>query len=127
MKSEIMYIELVTGYSHNGPAWIGKVKISRTGRTVYFNNKALKKIKNGGISSNHYDLETSEEYWISGVKKNGGNRHWAGNGKIMIDEKIVDEYLSITGWNSLDSRFELCTMLETKTPQDFYHLENEKL
>ena len=32
----LKYIELKTGYSDDGPAWIGRVKMSRSGRTVYF-------------------------------------------------------------------------------------------
>jgi hypothetical protein len=31
-----MYIELKTGYQDNGPAWIGRVKFSKTGQTIYF-------------------------------------------------------------------------------------------
>jgi len=42
MKTEIRYIELKTG-NDNGPAWIGKVKLSKTGRTIYFNDKAFRK------------------------------------------------------------------------------------
>jgi len=36
---------------------------------------------------NYYDLENRESYWISGVKKNGEDRHWAGGGKIKIEKK----------------------------------------
>ena len=35
----IKYIELKTGYADNGPAWIGNVKESKTGKTIYFNNQ----------------------------------------------------------------------------------------
>jgi len=35
---DILYIELKTGYSDNGPAWIGRVRYSKSGRTIYFNN-----------------------------------------------------------------------------------------
>ncbi|MCH5198529.1 MAG: mannose-1-phosphate guanylyltransferase [Oscillospiraceae bacterium] len=93
--TEIRYIELKTGFSDNGPAWIGKVKISRSGNTVYFNDHAFKKWN--GCSGNFIDIESDDEYWISGVKKDGSDRHWAGNGKIIIDEKIIPEYLEITG------------------------------
>ncbi|WP_052123445.1 hypothetical protein [Flavobacterium beibuense] len=62
MKPQIKYIELKSGYSDNGPAWIGLVTFSKTGRTVYFNGKAFKSLKAKGISGNHYDLETGEEY-----------------------------------------------------------------
>lgn len=98
----IFYIELKSGYSDNGPAWIGRVRISKTGQTVYFNNKGFQ--KNKGVSGNYIDVETGEEYWISGIKKNGENRHWAGKGKVMIDRKIIDEYLATTGQKHIDDR-----------------------
>jgi hypothetical protein len=77
MKKQLMYIELKSGYSDNGPAWIGLVEFSQTGQTIYFDNKALKKLKIPGPYANHYNVETGEEYWVSGVKKNGQDRHWA--------------------------------------------------
>jgi hypothetical protein len=70
-----MYIELKSGYEHDGPAWIGQAKFSRTGTTIYFNNRVFKKFRTSQFSANYYDLETEEEYWISGVKKNGKDRH----------------------------------------------------
>ena len=69
MKSEIKYIELKSNYSHNGPAWIGLVFFSKTGKTIYFNGKAFQRIGSSRIRGNFYDIETMEEYWISGVKK----------------------------------------------------------
>lgn len=102
----ILYIELKSGYSDDGPAWIGVVKYSKSGQTIYFNNKGFQ--QSAGISSNYVDIETGEGYWISGVKKNGEDRHWAGSGKVMIDRNIADEYLQITGQKSIDTkRFEL--------------------
>ncbi len=85
MKPEIRYIENKSA-GYDGPAWIGYVEFSKSGQTVYFNNKALKKLKVPGISGNHFDIETGEEYWVSGVKKNGQDRHYMGSGKIMIDQ-----------------------------------------
>ena len=99
---EIRYIELKTGYADNGPAWIGKVKLSKSGNTVYFNDKAFRKSQ--GVSGNYYDLETFEDYWISGVKKDGNDRHWVGNGKIVLARNIVEEYLEITGQQEIDKR-----------------------
>lgn len=98
----ILYIELKTDYSDNGPAWIGRVKYSKSGNTIYFNNKAFQAYES--VGSNYIDIETGDRYWISGVKKNGEDRHWAGSGKIMIDRKIIDEYLCITGQKSIDKR-----------------------
>ena len=119
----LMYVELKSGYSDNGPAWIGMVEFSRTGRTAYFNDKAFKKA--AGIGANFYDLETGDSYWITGIKKDGFNRHWAGSGKVMIDKDVVDEYLSIVEWSSLrESRFEVVTIKTTDISR-FKELENE--
>lgn len=104
MKNEILYIELKTGFSHNGPAWIGFAEFSKSGQTVYFDNKALKKFKTPGISSNYYDIENGDEYWISGVKKNGLDRHKFGQGKIMLDENPVEEYLKIIDEKTVDNK-----------------------
>ena len=93
MIKDLMYIELKTGYSDDGPAWIGYVKTSKTKKTIYFNGRAFQKYN--GCYSNYVDIETGDEYWISGLKKKESNRHWAGHGKIMIDQRAVDEYLSL--------------------------------
>ena len=97
---DIRYIELKTGYNDNGPAWIGKVKESKSGKTIYFNDHAFQKYH--GAFSNYIDIETGDEYWISRVKKNGEDRHWAGSGKITIDRKVIDEYLDIVHADKLD-------------------------
>ena len=101
MSLELRYIELKSGYADDGPAWIGRVKISRTGTTIYFNDHAYQKCR--GISGNYIDIETEEEYWISGVKKDGTDRHWDGSGKIIMDTKVVDEYLELVGKTELDT------------------------
>jgi hypothetical protein len=92
MKTRIMYLELKTGFDDDGPAWIGRVHISKTGRTIYYRDKALRKIAGGGIRGNHEDVETGEEYWVSGVKRNRANRDWAGTGPVVIDEDVREEY-----------------------------------
>ncbi len=103
---ELRYIELKTGYRDDGPAWIGRVKISKTGKTIYFNDHAFQR-SNGGVG-NHVDIETGYQYWISGIKKDGTDRHWAGSGRIIIDKKVISEYLSLTGQSQLDkSKFEV--------------------
>jgi len=123
MGNQIRYIELKTGHSDNGPAWIGKVKLSRSGNTLYFNDKAFRKCR--GISGNYYDIETHDEYWISGIKKNGADRHWAGNGKIVIQKAIVTDYLEITGETSINAgRFDIADIPEKYPIDRINELEN---
>jgi hypothetical protein len=92
-----MYVELKSGFNDSGPAWIGWVAFSKTGRTAYYRGLRLQRIKGGGVSGNHVDLDTGEEYWVSGVKKNRENRHWAGSGPVAIDPDALDEYNRIIG------------------------------
>jgi hypothetical protein len=97
-KSRIMYIELKSGPEGNndrGAAWIGRVRFSKTGRTLYYRGKRLRSSK--GYASRHpyanyFDLDTQEDYWVSGCKKNGEDRHWAGSGKVLVDEDVREEY-----------------------------------
>ncbi len=96
---DLMYIELKTGYSDDGPAWIGYVKTSKSRKTVYFNDRAFQ--KRTGYYFNYEDVENGDKYWISGVKKRESNRHWAGRGKIIIDKRAVDWYLKFTGQKEL--------------------------
>ena len=44
MKPKLRYIELKSGFGDNGSAWIGMAEFSKSGRTVYFNGKALKNL-----------------------------------------------------------------------------------
>jgi hypothetical protein len=123
LKSELKYIELKTGYAGNGPAWIGKVEFSKSGKTVYFNGHALK--GNGhGICS---DVETHDIYWISGIKKNGQDRHWSGNGKVMVDKNVANEYLKLVDFDVLDpKKYEFVEIIITDK-QKFADIENGKI
>ncbi len=122
--STIRYIELKTEQNDKGPAWIGRVQVSRSGRTVYFNGKAFKRSKRV-IGGNHYDIETGESYWISGIKMNGEDRHWAGSGKITIEAAVVDEYLRSIGEERLNPlRFLVSKVILSTDPNRFLEFEN---
>ncbi len=122
----LRYIELKTGYSDNGPAWVARVVLSRSGRTMYFNEKALKRGNMG--PGNHYDLATGDAYWVSGVKKRGLDRHWTGSGKVAIEASAVREYLEIVGQDELDrTRFEVIPDLPPTDPSTFVDDEHRKL
>ena len=123
MQKQLKYVELKTGYADDGPAWIGNAEFSKTGMTVYFNGRAFKGNGHGLCS----DLETHEVYWISGIKKNGLDRHWAGRGKIKIDRNIVREYLAIVGLDTLDTaKYEVVELLETDKTK-FTEMENSNM
>lgn len=105
-----MNIELKTGYSDDGPAWISFVKTSKTGNTIYFNDHAFQ--KQTGYYSNYVDIENGDEYWISGVKRTGSNRHQCGRGRIQIDSRAVEAYLDHIGEKELPHGYEVVEIEE---------------
>ena len=77
MSERLVYVELKSGQSNSGPAWISIATTSKTGAKIYSNGIAFRSLKGSGFIANYFDIETGEEYWISGVKKNNQDRHWA--------------------------------------------------
>lgn len=108
MKQTLLYIELKSGQGDRGPAWIGLARLSKSGRTVYFDGHALKRHGRGGMG-NHYCLESGAEYWVSGPKKDGHDRHWAGSGPVMVEARAAAEYLAFRGLSRLDPKRHLVT------------------
>ncbi len=92
MKSRIMYVELKTGHSDNGPARIGRVEWNRTGKTLSYDGSKFRSLKGSGVGGNYFDIETREQYWISGCKKKGEDRHRCGYGPVEIDDDVREEY-----------------------------------
>jgi len=84
-----MYIEY-KGEGIVGPAKIGKVTFSKSGRRLYYQGKQFQSLKVKGFKSNYYDIETGEEYWISGYRKDGRDALY--NTQVDIDEDIREEY-----------------------------------
>jgi hypothetical protein len=104
MKRQLIYVELKTGCADRGPAWIGFGEYSKSGRTIYFNDQGFQSCKGRGIGANFHDLESGDEYWISGIKREGGDRHWAGSGIISVDREAVSDYLAMRDFDELDPK-----------------------
>ena len=90
-----MYVENKEGDIDGHSARIGWVTFSKSGRSIYYRDKVLKRIIGGGVSGNYYCEDTGQEYWVSGVKKSGSNAHWAEPTKIFIDADAKEECESI--------------------------------
>ncbi|MEM6345037.1 MAG: hypothetical protein AAF927_14190 [Bacteroidota bacterium] len=83
-------------------------------------------MKGSAHYANYFDLESGEEYWISGVKKNMTDRHWAGGGKIQVERRILKEYLQLLDLAELPrGQFELVDVKIEKAAPRIYDLENE--
>ena len=87
----IMYIECKAG-ALTGAARIGRVTFSQTGRTLYYGGQRFQSLKGAGFKSNYYDVDTGEDYWISGPKREGGDALYGGSTPIEIDEEVREEY-----------------------------------
>ena len=87
-----MYIESkAAGLS--GPARIGRVTFSKTGSTVRYRGRTFRSLKGGGgLKSNYYDVETGDQYWISGPRKDGADRLYGERLPVAIDEDVRAEY-----------------------------------
>ena len=120
---KLKFIELKTGYEGNGPAWIGIVKKSKSGQTIYFNDKAL--IKVNGTIGNFLDTETGEEYWVSTPKKKGNDRHKFGSGPIIIQKSAVEVYLAYRKLHSLPKEFVVQHIPDTSI-EKFHHILNTR-
>ncbi len=92
-KTRIMYIERKAG-NLTGPARIGRVTYSKTGATIYYNGKEFRSLKGRGFKANYFDVETGEEYWISGPRKDGSDALYATNIPTAIDDDVRDEYFA---------------------------------
>lgn len=126
MGSVLRDVERKSGCAHDGPAWIAMVEVSRTGRTVYVDGRALRRI-GGGTAGNHMDVETGDIYWVSGVHRDGGDRHRFGRGRIGVDRAAVGAYLRHVGATSLDRRrFDIVDLAPTDRRR-FTRLENRTL
>jgi hypothetical protein len=86
----IMYIELKKDLT--GPARIGRVRTSKTGKTLYYGGKTFQSLKGAGLKSNYDDVETGDEYWISGCRTDGADRMYNEADPVVIDEAVRKEY-----------------------------------
>ena len=93
-----MYIESKAG-GLTGPARIGRVTFSKTGRTLRYRGRSFRSLKGAGFKANYYDVETGEEYWISGPKKDGSDPLYGERVAVEIDDDVRDEY-----WRTIRSQ-----------------------
>ena len=121
MKQIVRYIEL-KGSEHTDmdEAWIARAWLSASGKTIYFNDMALKRSQ--GTDSNHINIETGDPYWISGIKKSGTNRHWGGS--IYIEESLLSWYKEHTN-GKCPAELIIKPDLPKPAIKRFHELENE--
>lgn len=88
----------------HGTARIGRVTFSRTGATLHYRDKSFQSLKGSGFKANYFDVETGEQYWISGPRRDGTDRLYKSDWPIEIDEDVREEY-----WTEIRKRADLKT------------------
>jgi hypothetical protein len=95
-RTRIMYIEDKSG-GLNGPARIGRVSFSKSGRSLQYNGRTFQSLGGAGFKANYFDAETGDHFWISGPRKDGCDRLHEGSARpVDIDPEVSDEY-----WNDI--------------------------
>jgi hypothetical protein len=90
-KTRIMYIENKSE-GMDGPARIGRVTFSKTGKTLHYRDKAFRSLKGVGFKANYLEIESGDQYWISGPHKDGSDRLYGGSQPVHVDDDVADEY-----------------------------------
>jgi hypothetical protein len=98
-KTRIMYIEY-KGDGIVGPARIGRVTLSKAGKSVHYRGRKFNTLRGYGFKANYFDTETREQYWISGCKKDGRDALYSTT--VEIDDDVRDEY-----WTTIRQRPDL--------------------
>ena len=94
--SRIMYIENKSAQPAGqkgvvGPARIGRVTFSKTGKSLYYRGRTFRSLKGSGFKANYYDVDAGDYYWISGPRKDGADGLY-GPRPTPIDDDARGEY-----------------------------------
>ncbi|HEY1814228.1 MAG TPA: hypothetical protein VGG74_17875 [Kofleriaceae bacterium] len=85
-KTRIMYIQ--HGWA---PGRIGRVRLSKTGRTLRYGDLELESLQGSGYKANFMDAANRRDtYWVSGPRKDGQDTLYPG--VVEIDPDVRDEY-----------------------------------
>ena len=91
-KTRIMYIE-DKSQGVDGPARIGRVTISEACRSLHYGGRTFHSLEGAGFNANYADIETGEQFWISGPRKDGKDRLYEGSARsVEIDADVSAEY-----------------------------------
>jgi len=61
-------------------------------RRIYYGGKKFQSLKGARFKANYVDIDTGEEYWISGCKRDGRDRLYGERIRVEIDDDAREEY-----------------------------------
>jgi hypothetical protein len=69
--------------------------------------------------NSNYVASDDNDYWVSGVKKEGDNRYPWGNQKIKLQKSAIEEFLALRNETAVDkSQFEIVDMSDNFVVED---------
>ena len=91
MPDRVTFVQLKTGHDiDKGPAWISVVRFNRTWKTATWHGKTLRRWP-GMFDANFFDIDTKEEYWLSGPHRDGGDTRYSSI-KPIVDPDAREAY-----------------------------------
>lgn len=95
MPDRIMFIQLKSGHNTDeGPSWITRLRFTKSWRTAHFRGRTLRRVTGTAFdnsAANFYDVESGEEYWVSGPKRDRTDTRY-GHGKPIVEDDVRSEY-----------------------------------
>ena len=102
-----MYVQLKTGYNTDqGPTWIARVRFTRSWRSLCFHGRELHRVTgtaHANFDSNFSDVESGEEYWVSGPKRDRTDGRYSSQQPI-VDDDARDAYEAFLAGAQLPGR-----------------------
>lgn len=107
MPDRIMYVQIKTGYgTDRGPSWIDWVHFSKTWRTAVFQGRTLRRVTGTAYAnhnSNFYDVDTGEEFWVSGPKRDRSDGRY-GHQQPVVAPSAQEAYEAFLSGSPLPGR-----------------------
>lgn len=86
-----MFVQLKSGHDiDKGPAWISWVRFNRSWKTAYWHGRTLRRWP-GMFDANFYDVETREQFWLSGPHRDRGDTRYSAV-VPTVDDDVRDVY-----------------------------------
>jgi hypothetical protein len=86
VADRVMFVQLKTGHNTDkGPCWISVVRFNRSWKTAYWHGKTLRRWP-GMFDANFHDIDTKEEYWVSGPHRDRADTRYSSINPTVDDD-----------------------------------------
>jgi hypothetical protein len=90
MPDRVVFVQLKTGYeTDRGPCWICRAHFTKTWQSVQFHGRTLRRQQ--GVRGNFVDVESGEEWWVSGPKRDQTDARYSWQ-QPVVDDEVRAEY-----------------------------------